>query len=42
LGRAPCLRACALQQSDRENAPLERFQPVLWARGWQTLAGRAT
>ncbi len=30
--RAPCLRACALRQSDRENAPPERFQAVLWAR----------
>jgi hypothetical protein len=32
LGRAPCLRACALRQSDRENAPLERFQAALWGR----------
>ena len=31
-GRAPCLRACALRQSDRENAPPERFQAVLWGR----------
>ena len=32
LGRAPCLRACALRQSDRENAPPERFQAVLRGR----------
>jgi hypothetical protein len=32
LGRAPCLRACALRQPDRENAPPERFQSVLWRR----------
>jgi hypothetical protein len=32
LGRAPCLRACALRQPDRENAPPERFQAVLWGR----------
>ena len=32
LGMAPCLRACALRQSDRENAPPERFQAVLWGR----------
>jgi hypothetical protein len=39
LGMAPCLRACALRQSDRENAPQERFQSVLWARSFQP--GRA-
>ena len=39
LGRAPCLRACTLRQSDRENAPLERFQAVLWGSGWRMLAG---
>ncbi len=27
--RAPCLRACALRQSDRRNAPPERFRSVL-------------
>ena len=32
LGMAPCLRACALRQSDRENAPPERFRAVLWGR----------
>ena len=41
---APCLRACALWQSDRENAPPERFQAVLWGRadgGWsREFAGR--
>jgi hypothetical protein len=39
LGMAPCLRACALRQSDRENAPPERFQAVLRGRGWPTPAG---
>ena len=32
LGMAPCLRACTLRQSDRENAPPERFQAVLRGR----------
>jgi len=39
LGHAPCLRGKALRQSDRENAPLERFQSVLWAHSFQP--GRA-
>jgi hypothetical protein len=41
LGRAPCLRACALRQSDRKDAPPERLQAVLWGRSWFTPAGRA-
>ena len=41
LGRAPCLRACALRQSGRKNAPPERFQAVLWGRSGYTPAGRA-
>ena len=32
LGRVPCLRACALRQSEREGASPERFQAVLWRR----------
>ena len=39
LGMAPCLRACALRQSDRENASPERFQAVLWAHSWRMPAG---
>jgi hypothetical protein len=39
LGHAPCLRAEARRKSDRENAPQERFQSVLWARSFQP--GRA-
>ena len=40
MWRAPCLRSCDRWQSDRRNAPPERFRSILWSRQYQATGSK--